>query len=143
MKLRRYWVLGTRHFFLLCRALLATIYFRMALFVFKYKRLSKSITVDRSSPAPSTDAPSPIVLSWAVRQSARIVPFATCLTQALAVQYLLGRHGEEALIRIGVRTNDSGKMMAHAWVIFNETILIGGPQSNIDRYVVMTDLKPG
>lgn len=140
MKLRRYWVLGRRHFGLLCRALCAVVFFRLALFFVRYKRLAKSISVKHRQ---NDDRPSPEVLAWAVKHSSRIVPFASCLTQALALQHMLGRDGEEAVIRIGVRTTDTGKIMAHAWVLLQDAVLIGGPQSNIDRYVVMTDLKPG
>ena len=141
MKLRRYWILGRRHFFLLCRALCVVIYFRIALCFVKYKRLSRSISVKAEGDIPSE--PSPGAIAWAVKNTSRIVPFATCLTQALALQHMLGKRGEEAVIRIGVRTNGAGRIMAHAWVIFQGAILIGGPQSNIDRYTVMTDLKPG
>ncbi len=141
MKLRRYWILGRRHFFLLCRAFCVVVYFRLALCLVKYKTLSKSIYVTANESAPIT--PSAAAIAWAIKNTARIVPFASCLTQALALQHMLGKRGEEAVIRIGVRTTDAGRIMAHAWVIFQGAILIGGPQSNIDRYVVMTDLKPG
>ncbi|MEL7190556.1 MAG: lasso peptide biosynthesis B2 protein [Pseudomonadota bacterium] len=141
MKLRRYWILGRRHFFLLCRAFCFVVYFRIALCFVKYKDLSKSISVLDSTAAEPT--PSAGAIAWAVKNTARIVPFASCLTQALALQHMLGKRGEEAIIRVGVRTTEAGRIMAHAWVIFQGAILIGGPQSNIDRYTVMTDLKPG
>ncbi|MEL7198555.1 MAG: lasso peptide biosynthesis B2 protein [Pseudomonadota bacterium] len=141
MKLRRYWTLGRRHFFLLCRAFCIVAYFRITLCFVKYKRLSKSISVTAVETVPQT--PTPGAIAWAIKNTARIVPFASCLTQALALQHMLGKRGEKAVIRVGVRTTDAGRIMAHAWVIFQGVILIGGPQSNIDRYVVMTDLKPG
>lgn len=145
MKLRRYWGLGRRHFGILCRAFATVLYFRLALIFRKYKDLAKSIavTIDSSANPASAIHPSPYVIGWAVRHTARIVPFASCLTQALAVQHLLARTGVLVPIRIGVRTTDKGSVAAHAWVIYNGTILIGGPQSNIDRYSVMTDLTPG
>ena len=42
-------------------------------------------------------------LEWAVRAAGRRVPMASCLTQALALQFLLGRSGHFSEVLIGVR----------------------------------------
>ncbi|MEO8053483.1 MAG: lasso peptide biosynthesis B2 protein, partial [Acidobacteriota bacterium] len=47
-------------------------------------------------------------LSWAVQAAARRIPGASCLTQALALQYLLARAGENARVRIGVSIGEAG-----------------------------------
>lgn len=72
---------------------------------------------------------------WAVRAASRYVPGATCLTQALAAQRLLGRSGHHASVRIGVRKDDQRGFQAHAWVICGEQIVIGGPE--VDHFVPM------
>jgi hypothetical protein len=54
-------------------------------------------------------------LEWAVRIASRIVPRATCLTQALTLDHLLHRAGYSSLVRIGVARR-SGPFAAHAWV---------------------------
>jgi hypothetical protein len=54
-------------------------------------------------------------LARAVRLASRVVPHATCLTQALALNRLLSRDGHASTVQIGVRKDDSG-FSAHAWV---------------------------
>src|SRR5690348_8231704 len=53
---------------------------------------------------------------WAVTVTCRYVPAATCLTQALVTKVLLGRHGHDATVRIGVARFGGGRLQAHAWV---------------------------
>ena len=50
----------------------------------------------------------------AVERAGRYVPGGSCLTQSLALAWLLRKHGVRAETRIGV-TSDNG-FLAHAWV---------------------------
>jgi hypothetical protein len=63
---------------------------------------------------------------WAVRVVSRVVPRATCLTQAIAAQLLLALAGEPSTLRIGVARRDKGAFEAHAWIEHDDTIIIGG-----------------
>lgn len=55
----------------------------------------------------------------------RFIPRATCMTQALAAQILLGRHGHAGHLCIGVG-NPNNRFRAHAWLENdNGEILIG------------------
>jgi Transglutaminase-like superfamily len=72
-------------------------------------------------------------LAWAVRNASRVVPRSTCLTQALALQYLLSRAGRLSSIHIGVAKERNGGFKAHAWVEHNgETIL--GSSGEVAQY---------
>lgn len=53
------------------------------------------------------------------------IPAATCLTQALAVQLLLRRHGYAPALRIGVARGPNDDLKAHAWVECAGSIIIG------------------
>src|SRR5689334_14590279 len=44
-------------------------------------------------------------LAWTVETTAKSIPQATCLTQALAAQVMLARAGEEPSLHIGVATD--------------------------------------
>ncbi len=77
---------------------------------------------------------------WAVRHTSRLVPKATCLTQSLVVRLLLARSGHDSKIRIGVSNSDDGKFEAHAWVIYDGLIVIGGSDDSVSRYKPMVDL---
>lgn len=69
---------------------------------------------------------SPASIAWAVANVSRCVPMATCLTQALATDFLLSRMGYHGNLRIGVRLQENASLAAHAWVEYDGGILIGG-----------------
>ena len=73
---------------------------------------------------------------WAVRAVSRCIPGATCLTQAMAAQHLLGRCGHRSTVQIGVANDDRRGFEAHAWLVHGEQILLGG--ATADRFVALT-----
>ncbi len=72
--------------------------------------------------------------SHAVSRAARLVPRASCLTQALVLQRLLAQHGEECALFLGVDRRDAtpaiarsrSSVEAHAWIEWRGRVLIGG-----------------
>jgi hypothetical protein len=74
--------------------------------------------------SPHGQAP-PEALVRAVRRVGRLVPRASCLTQALAAEVLLGRAGHTPRLRIGLRREDSGALSAHAWVENGGDVVLG------------------
>lgn len=77
--------------------------------------------------------------AWAVRVVARRIPRASCLTQALALQWLLARAGCSARIHIGVAKHAARGFEAHAWLESGGEILIGGEES-LDRFAQILKL---
>jgi hypothetical protein len=75
-----------------------------------------------------------------VTLASRCVPSATCLTQALAGQVLLSRHGHPASLRIGVARSAAGEFQAHAWVECHGRIVIGGAQT-LSRFTPLPSLE--
>lgn len=73
------------------------------------------------------------LLAWAVRTASRSIPAATCLTQSLALHWLLARAGCASQIHIGVAKDAETGFQAHAWVEHNGRPLLSGP-SELDRY---------
>jgi hypothetical protein len=55
-------------------------------------------------------------LEWAVRKASRLVPRATCLTRAFALDRLLCGAGYQSSVQIGVAKEPRGRFVAHAWV---------------------------
>jgi hypothetical protein len=55
-------------------------------------------------------------LAWAVSSVSRNIPKATCLTQSLALQFLLNRSGRPSQLHFGVRKDSKAGFQAHAWV---------------------------
>jgi hypothetical protein len=79
-------------------------------------------------------------VAYHVRRGARWVPAASCLTQALAAKYILARAGHRSMIRVGVRKDSCGKVEAHAWLICDRAIVLGGRGEDLAQYVPLTDL---
>ena len=65
--------------------------------------------------SPGLSGHSPEELAWAVSSVSRVVPRATCLVRAIALELLLRRSGRPAELRIGV-AKEAGELKAHAWV---------------------------
>ena len=72
-------------------------------------------------------------LSWSVQASAKRIPAASCLTQALALHWLLARAGQAANLRVGVAKDGSRGLASHAWLEHEGEILIGD-NGELDRY---------
>jgi hypothetical protein len=84
--------------------------------------------------------PSAPRIAWAIRVAGRYVPKATCLPQAFAAQFLFIQNGYPADLQIGAARSEDGKFEAHAWVIGESGILIGGLQ-DLDRFVPLSPLE--
>jgi len=55
-------------------------------------------------------------LAWVVQVAARRIPGASCLTQAMALQWLLVRAGRAASLQLGVAKDAAHGFESHAWV---------------------------
>jgi hypothetical protein len=62
---------------------------------------------------------------WAVEAASRLIPRASCLTQAVAARLLLHRSGYDSQLCVGVG-GASGRFTAHAWLERGGRVLIGG-----------------
>ena len=72
--------------------------------------------------------------AWVVGAlSRRLFPDRSCLTQALAVQFLYRRAGCPARLCIGV-AKEGDRLVAHAWVECGEQVVIGGSAEELSIY---------
>ena len=72
-------------------------------------------------------------ICWSISAASSIIPWSTCLTQALAMQLLLRQCGYPSSIRVGVRKTPNGDLSAHAWVE-NEGRIIFGQTQEADKF---------
>lgn len=100
---------------------------RVALWIFPFPRLYDWTMRFREGPIGDKPLPAPAVFKivWAVSAAARRVPKATCLTQALATQIMLGRRGHRTTLQLGIMKSEAGKMDAHAWLERDGQVVIG------------------
>lgn len=98
---------------------------------------------DAPAEAPRADLAE---IAWSVRNAARLVPGATCLTQASAGQLLLARRGHVSTIRVSVPGNSEkpGTLAPHAWLISGQTIVLGGTVADYAQHRPLHDFTlPG
>jgi len=63
---------------------------------------------------------------WAVMTVSRLVPRASCLTQAIAAKLLLRSRGDDAQLCLGVAHFPGGTFRAHAWLERDGCAILGG-----------------
>jgi hypothetical protein len=126
-----------RLFLVRCVVTVASV--RLGLSLLSYNTLRRWLAATTALQAASDDVAQRI--AWGVVNAARIVPGATCLTQAFAAQLLLAHAGYRSQMRIGVAKDERGQFIAHAWLISNERVVIGGSSEDLQRYVSLTDLS--
>ncbi len=131
--LRRFARLPRAEKFLLLRALFVVSVTRLGLWLLPTGTLRR-IAVRTGKKARG--APQLMRLVWAVKVVSRYVPVASCLTQALALQWLLMRSGYASRVHLGVRKDSERKFEAHAWVECEGRVVIGGAEAH--EYVPLT-----
>ena len=115
---------------ILIRALIAVGAARAALWILPVETARK--VVARTASGASSDSVKQVV--WAVGVASRCVPRATCLTQAIAAQSLLANSGFPSQVEIGVARdkNELRSFQAHAWVVCQGQVVLGGRQ--VEQY---------
>lgn len=93
--------------------------------------------------APPGDAPPLSVaqtamiqrISYAMQVVPSRVPWRSdCLVQCLAARHWLARKGVVARISIGMKREDNGTLVAHAWLAAGETVVTGGDLSGFSEF---------
>ncbi|WP_246680279.1 lasso peptide biosynthesis B2 protein [Mesorhizobium sp. B2-8-9] len=108
----------------LARCLMVVSVVRLALTLSSYNRVRSLVTgMHARRDASVADLRR---VAWGVAAAARLVPGASCLTQALAGQYLLARQGSASKISIGIERGTGSELKAHAWLMSGNHIVLGG-----------------
>jgi hypothetical protein len=128
---------------LLLRAVVLLWAVRLGLWILPFHRL-REFLVRRARPRNSTglghrDLASPDQIVRAIIMAGRYVPRASCLTQALAAQVLLGRRGFISQLHIGVHKGAGQRFQAHAWLQYQEKVVIGAADK--DRFTPLTSTE--
>ena len=126
---------------LMIRTLAWIIFFRICLWVLPYSRIKSWMRDEHLTivPGQSPKEPSVEAIVNAVRACRRYVPYASCLTQAIAAKTMLRRAGYPSTIKIGVVKHD-GDFLAHAWLEIDGKIVLGKQRFH-SRYSVLGDIS--
>jgi hypothetical protein len=123
--LRRFAALSALERRLVVKAWFTLMTVRILLWVAPYRWIEARFL---PQPASTRAAVPPSEIALAVTRASKLVPFATCLTQALAGGFLIRRAGTNAVVHFGVAKGEAG-FKAHAWLESNGGIVIGGREA--------------
>ena len=112
---------------LLAQSLFLVVIIRLSLWVFPIRWINRSLSRFKKFVSDKQKADWILIknVTSSVSTSSYYVPCASCLTQALATQTLLRIRGQESVLKIGVDKDESGKLLAHAWIEVAGEIIIG------------------
>jgi len=137
--LRLYAELPSRKRWLLPRAVTLVAAVRIALWTLPF-RWVRLVVGRKRAVSPELATIRVEHLAWAVQAAARRIPGASCLTQALSLQYLMTLAGHDAEVHIGVAKDAARGFEAHAWVEHGGAILLGD-DGDLGRYAPMLALS--
>ncbi|HEY3913189.1 MAG TPA: lasso peptide biosynthesis B2 protein [Verrucomicrobiae bacterium] len=132
----RYKQLSARERRLFYHALVHVLSIRMRLWLLPF-RVTRNWVERQSKPAGAwrdLEHRSIREVTWAVEAASRRIPGATCLTQGMATQVMLGQLGQHSELRLGVARSLDGQFEAHAWVETQGRIVIGGAIKGFERF---------
>jgi hypothetical protein len=112
---------------------------RLALWILPYRWI-RSLLLQCPARLHTRQTPVDVrIVVRAVRGVSRMVPGATCLTQAIATRIMLSLIGMPSDLRLGVaRSSETGRFEAHAWVDCEGRTIIGGALPG--RYVQLPNI---
>lgn len=111
-------------------------YFRALIFIIPYPKLKSALKAAQGPAAPVSTAR---WIGWHVFHAAQFVPHATCVSRALTAHFILRRQGFASTIRVGVAT-ENGSLLAHAWVLSGDQVVVGNEAGELDRYSALADV---
>ena len=135
-RLGKLFSLPMRDQWLLVKAGATVVVVRAALWVVPFRYLRPRFERDARQPDDAAQGPRVARVTWAVSNVSRLVPMATCLTQAMSVRWLLKRQGIGCALRIGVKRDAAGAFQAHAWIEHAGHVVIGG-QGNLGEFAAL------
>lgn len=113
---------------------------RIGLWVGKYQTVRR-ILVRPCAPAADPKAEVTVHrIAYAVRHVARFIPDASCLTQSISGQAILSWKGIPSTISMGVMKDDAGDLKVHAWLVWNNEIVLEGDEGSLQQFRKILDL---
>ena len=69
--------------------------------------------------------------------AARLFPHRPCLTASVAARLLLKFKQMDSILILGVKTDETGQLMAHAWLKTPDNMVVAGRNVNLDKYNIV------
>jgi len=116
---------------LLCKLSVKLIPFKGLARIYSLKPSNIHIQLDPTNPNRQQ------AIARAIKRAARILPGTyVCLPQALAGKLMLHLRGVASLLVLGVKIDESKAMSAHAWLVSENSIILGGVREDFKSVAV-------
>lgn len=138
-RLRRILSLRPAEAWALCQALVTVAAVRLAIARRRTDEVRAATAVlGAERQAPQSDLR---VVAWSVTAAARLIPGATCLTQALAGQRILARKGYASTVRLSLPAGRDSDFRPHAWLLAGNVIALGGTATDYRHHRALLDYE--
>jgi hypothetical protein len=131
-------------FFMVVKAFFYSASFRLQLLMFKPKKMKKHWGVEKEESSveePEEYADYVGKVSRAVLCVCNNTKWESkCLVRALTAQKLLKKRKLHSTLYLGVRQDEEGKMLAHAWLRWGKFIVTGGNE-DLSKYAVVSKFR--
>lgn len=115
---------------------------RVCLWMFKYQTIRQYLV----RPCPDDPQANRKItvrrITHAVARVARVIPDASCLTQSISCQTMLSWMGIPSTISMGVKMGDDSDLKVHAWLMWNEMVVLEGDEGTLQAFHKILDLPP-
>ena len=138
--LRKVWNLRNVNFYFLFVTFFLLGAIRLGLLLLEFRILLKIVNKLSTIKLPLPNAGLRQII-WGVNVATRYMPGgAKCLARALTTQILMSRSGFSPELCIGVAKAESGELEAHAWIKYQEYVVIGH-LPDLPRYIQLPSLE--
>ncbi|WP_187428527.1 hypothetical protein ROLI_044550 [Roseobacter fucihabitans] len=113
---------------------------RIGLWITKYQRIRAALV--QACPAdPQYERRATVArITHAVAHIARLIPDASCLTQTISCQAILSWKGIPSTITMGLKKDQHGALKAHAWLSWNDHVVLEGDEGTVTDFNKILDL---
>lgn len=121
-------------------SILVVLIVRIGLWTTKYQRV-RSVLVRPCPDDPQVERRVTVArITHAVARIAKLIPDASCLTQTISCQAILSWKGIPSTISMGLKKDDEGAVRAHAWLNWNEQVVLEGNEGTVLDFNKILDL---
>lgn len=138
-RVRKFFKLSSRERTILMRSFVWVVLYRIGLWILPFDSAKRWALGNARPVSEVYDHQMVAEIVRAVTFASRYVPYASCLTQALAAKKLLRHSGQIAELKIGV-TKSNGEFEAHAWLEIDGRIVLGRQRMH-SRYAVLSSYQ--
>ena len=113
---------------------------RLGLWTTRYQRIRAALV--RACPSdPQVERRVTVArITHAVARIAKFIPDASCLTQTISCQAMLSWKGIPSTITMGLKKDAEGAFKAHAWLTWNDQVVLEGNEGTVLDFAKILDL---